>query len=87
MCAKSLQSCPTLCNPVDYPVRLLCPWDSPGRNTGVGCYFLFQGIFLTQGLNPHLFMSPALAGGFFTIWATWEAWDVERGAKNPEDSG
>jgi len=28
---------------------LLCSWDSPGKNTGMGCYFLFQGIFLTQG--------------------------------------
>ena len=36
------------------PSRLLCPWDSPGKNTGVGCNFLLQGIFLTQGLNPHL---------------------------------
>ena len=33
------------------PVRLLCPWDSPGRNTGMGCHFLLQGIFMTQGLN------------------------------------
>ena len=32
---------------------LLCPWDFPGKNTGVGCYFLLQGIFLTQGSNPH----------------------------------
>ena len=31
--------------------RLLCPWDLPGKNTGVGCYFLLQGIFWTQGLN------------------------------------
>ena len=29
-------------------------WDSPGVNTGVGCNFLFQGIFLTRGLNVHL---------------------------------
>ena len=35
-------------------VKLLCPWDSPGKNTGVGCHFLLQGIFLTQGSNPHL---------------------------------
>ena len=35
-------------------IRLLCPWDSPGRNTGVGCYALFQGIFPTQGSNSHL---------------------------------
>ena len=36
------------------PSRLLCPWDSPGKNTGVGCHALLQGIFLTQGLNPCL---------------------------------
>ena len=35
------------------PSRLLCSWDSPGKNFGVGCHFLLQGIFLTQGLNPH----------------------------------
>ena len=34
--------------------RLLCPWDFPGKNTGVGCYFLLQGIFPTQGLNLSL---------------------------------
>ena len=37
-----------------YPTTLLCPWDSPGQNTGVGCHALFQGIFPTQGLNPGL---------------------------------
>ena len=36
------------------PARLLCPWDSPGKNTGVGCHALLQGIFPTQGLNPLL---------------------------------
>ena len=36
------------------PDRLLCPWDSPGRDTVVGCHFLLQGIFLIQGSNPHL---------------------------------
>ena len=127
MCAKLLQSCPTLCNPMDHspsgfsvheilqakilewvampssrgyswptaqthvsyascitgrffttsatwealnwtrlvmsdslrphglqPTRLLSPWDFPGKSTGVGCQFLLQGIFLTQGLNPGL---------------------------------
>ena len=34
-----------------YPSRLLSPWDFPGKNTGVGCHFLFQEIFLTQGSN------------------------------------
>ena len=33
------------------PTRLLCPWNFPGENTGVGCHFLLQGIFLTQGSN------------------------------------
>ena len=31
------------------PARLLCPWDSPGKNTGVGCHTLLQEIFMTQG--------------------------------------
>ena len=37
-------------------IRLLCPWNSPGQNTGVGCHALLQGIFLTQGLNPHVLL-------------------------------
>ena len=36
------------------PTRLLCPWDSPGKHTGVGCHALLQGIFPTQGSNPGL---------------------------------
>ena len=36
------------------PIRLLCPWDFPGKNTRVGCHFLLQGIFPTQVLNLHL---------------------------------
>ena len=41
--AKSLQSCPTLCDPHrQKPTRLPHPWDSPGKNTGVGCHFLLQ---------------------------------------------
>ena len=37
-----------------YPAKLLCPWDSPGKNTVVGCHALLQGIFPTQGLNSGL---------------------------------
>ena len=43
-----------------YPTRFLCPWDFPCKNTGMGCHFLIQGtfptqgIFLTQGSNPSL---------------------------------
>ena len=41
--AKSLQSCPTLCDPRDSsPTRLPRPWDSPGKNTGVSCHVLLQ---------------------------------------------
>ena len=36
------------------PTGLLCPWDSPGKNTGVGCHALLQGIVPTQGLNLRL---------------------------------
>ena len=36
------------------PDRFFCPWDFPGKNTGVGCHFLLQGVFLTQGSNLHL---------------------------------
>ena len=36
------------------PTWLLCPWNSPGKNTGVGCHFLFQGIFPTRGSYLHL---------------------------------
>ena len=37
-----------------WPTRILSPWDFPGKSTGMGCNFLLQGIFLTQGLNPLL---------------------------------
>ena len=37
-----------------WPARLLCPWDFPGKNTGVGSYILLQVIFLTQGRSPAL---------------------------------
>ena len=47
------QSCSILCDPMDRgPARLLCPWNSPGHNTGVGSHSLLQVIFLTQGSNP-----------------------------------
>ena len=55
MHAKLLQSCPTLCKPMTLSsTRLLCPWDSPGKDIGVGSHALLQGIFPTQGSNPRL---------------------------------
>jgi len=44
------QLCPFLCDPTDYSL-LLRPWDFPGKNIGVSCHFLPQGIFPTQGSN------------------------------------
>ena len=68
-----VQSYPTLRPHGLRPARLLCPWDSPGKNAEVGCHFLLQGIFPTQGIEPASLMSPALAGGFFTNSTIWEA--------------
>ena len=73
MDATSLQLCLALCDRGLQLDKCLCPWDSLGKNTGVGCHALLQGIFQTQGSNPNLTMFPALAGGFFTASATREA--------------
>ena len=54
------------------PIRLLCPWDSPGKNTGVGCHALLQGIFPTQGLNLR-FLHLLLCRWVLYHWATREA--------------
>ena len=54
MHAESLQSYPTLQPWGLQPTRLLCPCDSPGKNTGVGCHSLLQGIVSTQELNSGL---------------------------------
>ena len=43
--------------------RLLCPWDSPGKDTGVGCHALLQGTFPDPGIKPRF----CIAGGFFTV--------------------
>ena len=72
LCAELLQLRPTLSDLTGLqPTRLLCPWDSLGKNTGVGCHALLHGIFPTQRLNPGL-MPPLLAGEFFTTNTTCE---------------
>ena len=67
-CCSVTKSCPTLYDPTE-PTRLLCPWDSPGKNTGVGCHFLLQGIFLMQGSN-HV---SCIGRQVLYHWTTWEA--------------
>ena len=48
--AKSLQSCPTLCDPIEgSPAGSPGPWESPGKNTGVGCHFLLQCMKVKPG--------------------------------------
>ena len=59
-CCSVAQPCLTLCDPMGCsPARLLCPWDSPDKDTGVGGHGLLQRIFLTQRSNPHLLPWPA----------------------------
>ena len=53
--AQLLQSCLTLCDPMDYgPLGSSVHGDFPGKNTGVGWHALLQGIFLAQRSNPRL---------------------------------
>ena len=59
-----IQMCPTLYDPLDYSP--LSPWNSPGKNTGVGYHVLLQRIFPTQGLNLHLLRLLHWQGGLFT---------------------
>ena len=70
------QSSLTLCDPMLYSARLLSPWNSPGKNTGVSCHFLFQRIFPTQRCKLHVLsllnwqvdcLPPALLGKSFVF--------------------
>ena len=70
--AKSLQSCPAICDPMDHSLPgFSVHGDSPGKNTGVSCHALFQGACPTQGSNPCLTF-PVLAGRFTTT-SIWKA--------------
>ena len=71
LCACSVVS-NSLRPPSTIALQLLCPWDYPGKNTGVVCHFLLQGIFLTQGSNLHLLHWQVI----LYHWATWEAQNV-----------
>ena len=54
------------------PIRLLCPSDDPGKNTGAGCRFLLPGIIPTQGLNLRLLPLLHLQVDFFYHFTTWD---------------
>ena len=88
--AKSLQSCPTLWDPMDYSVPgSSVHGDSLDKNTGVGCHFLLQGIFLTQDQT----LVSCTAGGFFNRLSyegsprmlEWVAVPSSRGSSRPRD--
>ena len=73
------QLCLTLYDPMDGApppaaslARLICPWDFPSKNTGVGCHFILQGIFPTQGSNLHP-LHLRIGRQILYRWATWEA--------------
>ena len=70
MHAKLIQSCLTLFSPVDCSLPGSCLWDSPGKNTRVGCQHLLKGVF--PRTEPTSLVSPTLAGEFFTTSAAWE---------------
>ena len=55
-CAGPLSRVRVPATPLTAAHRLFCPWESPGKNTAVGCHALLQGVFLTQGWNPGLLL-------------------------------
>ena len=67
---QSFSHAPTLLQPhrLQPTRRILCPWDSPGKNTGVGCHFLLQGIFPDPGIqNPCLLLGRWIFFFFFLL--------------------
>ena len=74
MCAKSLQSCPTLCNPMDHGPQLPLSMGFSRREYWSGLSCPPPGDLSHPGIEPAAsFVSPALAGRFFTTSTTWEA--------------
>ena len=73
--AKSLQLCLSLCiwTVAEKSTRLICLWDSPDKNTGVGVPCPPPGDLPNSGIQPASLMSSALAGWFLITSATWEA--------------
>ena len=84
------QSCPILCDLMDYsPPDFSVHGDSPGKNTGVGCHALLQGIFSTQGSNPGLphcrqILYQLSCKGSPTV-LEWIAYPFSRGCSQPRN--
>ena len=74
-CFLVIKSCLTLLRPHGLqPARLLCPWDFPGKNTGVGFHALLQGIFPIQGSSLHLLHCSCIGRRFFTTEPPEKIW-------------
>ena len=67
------QSCLTLQSHRLQPTRLPCPWEFPGKNTGVGCHFLLQGSFPNHWTQDTY--GSCIGKRILFYWATWEAWN------------
>ena len=91
--AKSLQSCPTLCDPMDCSLPSSSVHrDSPDKNTGVACHALLQGDLPDPGFEPMSPVAPVLQVDFFTTSTIWEAiWASQcthlTGCMGPDISG
>ena len=73
MCAKSLQLCPTLCNPWTIACQVPLSMGFPRQEYWSGLPFPTPGDLPDPGIKPMFLMSPVLAGGFFSTSITWKA--------------
>ena len=81
------KSCPTLVTPQTVACQTPLPWDSPGKNTGVGCHFLLQGIFPTQESNPALLHCRQILYRLISeLRVTLKVWQVSRHLAFPPQS-
>ena len=77
--SRTVLSCVWLfATPWTIVVRLLCPWSFPGKNTGVGCHFLLQGIFWAQGSSPVSLASPLIDKQILYHCTTWEPQPLQK---------
>ena len=78
ICAQLLSSVQFFVTPRTVALQASLSMGFSGKNTGVGCHFLLQGNLPEPGIAPTSLTSPALIGGFFTAYATWEyiSWSV-----------
>ena len=67
MCAQSLSCVQLFATPWTIAAMLLCQWDFSGKNTGVGCHALLQGIFPTQGYRIRIWVMGEEDDSYFSL--------------------